>query len=138
MTLRQLCFWIFRPTYERKGIQKEFKPLFARYIGVEKQEEYPDLLATLGSKIRNNLCLVFDGEIPLGDGRIISYFSEQLKSIDVYHIKDEDVELYEDHPDWNLRYADSLRKVVAAAFEKESFLNEQLKMNLIKKIILLY
>lgn len=136
MTLRQLCFWIFRPTYERKGIQQEFKPLFARYIGVEKQEEYPDLLATLGSKVRNDLCLAFDGEIPLGDGRIMSYFSEQLKSIDVYHIKNEDVELYEGHSDWNIRYANSLRKVVAAAFEKETFLNEHVKLNFVKKLII--
>ena len=135
MTLRQLCFWMYRPTYERKGIQQEFKPLFARYIGVEKPEEYPDVIATLGSKVRDDLCLIFDGEIPLGDGRIVSYFSEQLKNIDVYHIKNKDVELYEGHPDWNLQYADSLRKVVAAAFENEIFLNEHTKQNFIKKMI---
>lgn len=135
MTLRQLCFWIYRPTYERKGIQQEFQPLFVRYIGVEKPEEYPDLLATLEKQAREHSDLLFDGEIPLGDGRIVSYFSEQLKSIDIYQIKDEDVELYEEHPDWNLRYADSLRKVVATAFERESFLNEHTKLNFIKKLI---
>lgn len=135
MTLRQLCFWMYRPNYERKGIQQEFKPLFARYIGVEKTEEYSDILATLASQAKEYPTLVFDGEIPLGDGSIVSYFSEQLKSIDVYHIKDEDVELYEDHPDWNLRYANSLRKVVVAALEKESFLNEHVKLNFIKKLI---
>lgn len=135
MTLRQLCFWMYRPTYERKGIQQEFQPLFVRYIGVEKPEEYPDLLTTLASQAKEYPTLVFDDEIPLGDGRIVSYFSEQLKSIDVYHIQDEDVELYEGHPDWNIRYADSLRKVVAAAFEKEMFLNEHIKQNFIKKLI---
>ena len=136
MTLRQLCFWMYRPNYERKGIQQEFEPFLLRYIGVEKPDEYSDIIATLSNKAKEHSNLVFDGEIPLGDGNIVSYFSEQLKNVDIYHIKNSDVELYDNnHPDWNVRYADSLRKVVSEAFEKETFFNEYTKQNFVKKLV---
>ena len=103
MTLQDTCFWLFKPTYERKGIQQEFKPVFARYIGTEENSKYPDILATFlhQCKKHEDKTILFDGEIPLGDAKIVSYFSEQLQSIDIYCIKDEDVELFENKPTKN-------------------------------------
>lgn len=137
MTLQDTCFWLFKPTYERKGIQQEFKPVFARYIGTEENSKYPDILATFlhQCKKHEDKTILFDGEIPLGDAKIVSYFSEQLQSIDIYCIKDEDVELFENKPDWNKKYADTLRHIIALAFQKENFFNDNIKRNFIKKLI---
>ena len=135
MTLQDTCFWLFKPTYERKGIQQEFKPVFARYIGTEENSKYPDILATFLHQCKKyeDKTILFDGEIPLGDAKIVSYFSEQLQSIDIYCIKDEDVELFENKPDWNKKYADTLRHIIALAFQKENFFNDNIKRNFIKK-----
>ncbi len=137
MTLQDTCFWLFKPTYERKGIQQEFKPVFARYIGTEENSKYPDILATFLHQCKKyeDKTILFDGEIPLGDAKIVSYFSEQLQSIDIYCIKDEDVELFENKPDWNKKYADTLRHIIALAFQKENFFNDNIKRNFIKKLI---
>ena len=123
--------------YERKGIQQEFHPIFARYIGTEESKNYPDVLATLFHQSTEyaDKTLLFDGEIPIGEAKVVAYFSEQLQNIDIYHIADEDVELFEDKPDWNKKYADALRYIITLAFQKEDFFNDNIKRNFIKKQI---
>ncbi len=100
-SLKQICFQMWNPMYERKGIQSEFKPLFIRYIGVEIQEEYDDILKTLMTKCEEHQdkSLIFDTEISLGDAKIVSYFSEQLKSVDINHLTLEDITLFDNKPE---------------------------------------
>lgn len=135
VSLKNACFQIWNPMYERKGIQTEFRPLFVRYIGVEIQDEYNDILKTLATKLEENpeRSLCFDGEIPLGDAKIVSYFSEQLRSVDISHLTLADVTLFDGQPEWSSRYLDALNEALALATEKEHFFNENIKRNFVKK-----
>lgn len=136
-SLKQICFQMWNPMYERKGIQSEFKPLFIRYIGVEIQEEYDDILKTLMTKCEEHQdkSLIFDTEISLGDAKIVSYFSEQLKSVDINHLTLEDITLFDNKPELSSRYLTALNEVITLSTEKENFFNENIKRNFIKKLI---
>jgi len=137
ISLKNACFQIWNTKYERKGIQSEFKPIFTRYIGVENIEEYDDVLKTMVTKFEehHDKAIFFDGEIPLGDARIVSYFSEQLQSVDVSRITVEDVTLFDEKPELSQLYVDSLNYVLTLATEQEHFFNENIKRNFIKKLI---
>ena len=45
-SLKQTCFDIWNSNDIRKGVHTTFKPLFTRYIGIENNNEYNDILKT--------------------------------------------------------------------------------------------
>lgn len=137
ISLRKLCFQLWKPKYERKGIEFDFTPLFTRYIGAESTDDYNDIIQTLNEiaaeHVSTTLC--FDREIPLGDASIVTYFSKQLESLDINHITAEDVPLFDDNLSMNKMYADSLNYVVQLALQNENFFNYNIQRNFVKKMI---
>ena len=88
MTL-QTCFWLFKPTYERKGIQQEFKTEFARYIGTEENSKYPDILATFLHQCKKyeDKTILFDGKFRWATENRILFFRAITKHYIVLKMK---------------------------------------------------
>lgn len=138
MNLKQICFTLWKSKFERKGIQQTFCPMFERYIGIENTTDYDDILATINSKCEefNSLTLLFDGSIPLGDGKIVQYFSNQLNTVDFNNLKIEDVNIFPDNPEVTQVYYESLKYIINLANKNEKFVNDNIRINFIKKIII--
>ena len=136
-SLRNICFQLWKPMYERKGIHSDFRPVFIRYIGVENTHQYDDVLKTLAINVdtHKNKTLCFDREIPLGEGKIISYFSKQLEGLNIQQISVEDVALFDNETLLNQMYVEALNYVIRLAKANEHFFNENVERNFVKKLI---
>lgn len=136
--MKEICFNIWNSNYERKGIQKEFKPIFVRYIGIPNMEEYRDILKTVVCKINENqkISLKFDNQIPFNaDFNIINYINMELPNIDMNHIKNEDIVIF-NNMKINEQFICALNYVIQIALQKENFVNETTKNNFITKLII--
>jgi len=83
---QQIPFELWKPIHVRKGIHNTFKPVFTRYIGVEKQDRYDDILTTISDAIKNDPehNLLFDNQIPMtADFSFINAIKYELSQIDM-------------------------------------------------------
>ncbi len=138
MSLKSTCFDLWRNTYERQGIRSEFKPVFIRYIGVEKSTEYNDVLKTLVTKIQGDSehSIFFDGQIPMtAEFNLLNSVKAELASMDVSHISTQDITLFTD-VERNQKFLKALEYVVNLAIMQEHFPNDSVRNNFICKMIL--
>lgn len=136
--LKNACFNIWKTTFERKGIQSEFKPLFTRFIGVENINEYNNVLKTLQIKFEQNKdnCISFDGEIPLeANFDLINSVKKELQTMNINDIEHQDIVLFAD-PELNSLFLRALAYSVKLAISNENFFNESQRNNFIMKLIM--
>lgn len=136
MPLKTAIHQIWKPDFERKGIQSEFKPVFTRYIGVEDVNEYPNILKTLKTRSDDCSCSVmFDGSVPMqAEFEIISYVGQELKTMDVTKLDTQDIELFEDTTR-NAIFLKALAQIVNLALKQETFFNDSVRNDFILKLI---
>ena len=137
MSLKNACFNIWKPNYERQGISSKFKPLFTRFIGVENVNEYDDILKTLVAK--SDECpysVYFDGAIPLqAEFNIIEYVGRELQTMDVTNLKSQDICMFPNDEFRNKMFLESLDTVVNLALRQETFFNTSARNDFILKLI---
>ena len=137
MSLKNACFDIWKTNRDRQGINSSFKPLFVRYIGVENSNEYNNILKTFVEKCRDcDYAACFDGNIPMqAEFDLISYIGNELKTMDVYNLKNEDIVLFDKDLEWNNIFLQALDYVVNLALKQETFFNESTRNDFILKLI---
>jgi len=138
MNLKQLCFEIFKSKSDRQGIQKEFKPVFTRYVGIEDNNDYNNILKTLIIKSEENkdTTILFNNEIPfIPDFGLINYINAELLNIDINNLKQDDVVLF-NNPNINNIFINSLQYIINLSNKMERFDNKSIQNNFIMKIIL--
>lgn len=137
MSLKNACFNIWKTNRDRQGINSSFKPLFIRYIGVENQNEYNDILKTFVEKCKNcDYAACFDGSIPMQAAfEIITYVGQELKTMNVYDLKSQDIVLFDNDTERNRIFLESLDYVVNLALKQETFFNESSRNDFILKLI---
>lgn len=137
MTLKELVFNLWKPRYERQGIQSEFKPIFARYIGIESTE-YNDILKTLVTKAREDSehCIVFDGDLPMqANFNLINSMKRDLATMDVTHLSTQDITMFP-NAELNNIFLKALEYAVNLAIKNEHFSNDNVRNDFIIKMIL--
>lgn len=137
MTLKEILFNLWKPRYERQGIKSEFKPVFARYIGIDATD-YNDVLKTLVSKANNDTshCIVFDRDIPMQvDFNLINSTKQDLSTMDVTHLSTQDITMFPDR-DLNNVFLKALEYTVNLAIKNENFANNNVQDDFITKLIL--
>ena len=95
---QQIPFELWKPIHVRKGIHNTFKPVFTRYIGVEKQERYDDILATLAESIKTDPGhnLLFDNQIPMSaDFAFINAIKYELSQMNMTQLASQDITLFQ-------------------------------------------
>ena len=137
MSLKNACFDIWKTNRDRQGINSSFKPLFVRYIGVENSNEYNNILKTFVEKCRDcDYAACFDGSIPMqAEFDLISYVGNELKTMNVYNLKNEDIVLFDKDMEWNNIFLQALDYVVNLALKQETFFNESTRNDFILKLI---
>lgn len=137
MSLKTAMYNIWKPDYERKGIASVFKPIFTRYVGVEDQNEYPNIILTLQKRTEENsrYAIMFDGQVPMqAEFDIITYVGNELKTMDVRNLKAQDIVLFDDSQS-NSVFLNALDQVVNLALNQETFYNESSRNDFILKLI---
>ena len=135
--LKTLIHTLWKPNYERQGIQPEFKPCYTAYIGVEDQNEYNNILATLVDKAKQDTrhTLVFDNTIPFEpDFEFMGQIKNELQYIDVTHFKADDIIMFPEPI--NQVFLQALQDIVLQALQKEAFPNDSVRNNFITKLLL--
>lgn len=137
ISLKSVCFSMWRSKYERKISTGGFKPLFTRYIGVENKDNYNDILRTISSKFEENKdkTLIFDGNIEMtGEFDLIEFITKELATMDVYNMANQDIVLFDD-VEVNNVFLKALDYIVPLAIRNENFFNESVRNNFITKLI---
>lgn len=136
MSLKTLCFNIWKSKYDRQGISSEYKPVFTRYIGVDNLNDYPNVLKTLIEKAKDcPYAVFFDRTVPMqAEFEIITYVGAELKSMDVTNLKTQDIVLFDD-VNLNKIFLEALDYVVNLALKQETFFNESARNDFILKLI---
>ena len=135
---QQLPFELWKPIHVRKGIHDQFKPVFTRYIGVEKQERYDDILATLAERIETDPGhnLLFDNQIPMtADFTFINAIKYELSQMDMTKLASQDITLFQ-NPTLNQTFLSACETIVNLAFQQEAFPNDSVKANFVCKLLL--
>lgn len=138
ISFKNTCFSIWKTNTERKGIKTEFKPLFVRFIGVENQLEYNNILKTYLTKFEQNkhFCIYFDNEIPMeANFDLINNVKQELAQMNINDIEHQDIVLFSDL-NMNNNFLKALSYVVNLAIRKENFFNESQRNNFIMKLII--
>lgn len=135
---QQIPFELWKPIYVRKGIHSTFKPVFTRYIGVEKQNRYDDILATIFDAIKNDPehNLLFDNQIPMtADFTFINAIKYELSQMDMTQLASQDIRLFQ-NPTLNQTFLSACETIVNLAFQQEAFPNDSIKANFVCKLLL--
>ena len=135
---QQIPFELWKPIHVRKGIHSTFKPIFTRYIGVEKQDRYDDILATISDAIKNDPehNLLFDNQIPMtADFGFINAIKYELAQMDMTQLASQDIRLFQ-NPTLNQRFLSACETIVTLAFRQEAFPNDSIKANFVCKLLL--
>ena len=99
-SLKQTCFDIWNSNDIRKGVHTTFKPLFTRYIGIENNNEYNDILKTFEKKVEENsdISIFFKDEISFPQNfQLMTAVSKNLKTMNVHQFKDDDIVIFNDN-----------------------------------------
>lgn len=137
MTLKDLCFSLWRPKHERLGIDAAFHPVFLRYIGMEGGD-YNNVLKTIVEKAGKDQThsLLFDGDIPMQvDFALINSTKRDLTTMDLTRLSTQDIIMFEDM-DVNRIFLRALEYTVNLASKNEYFTNNNVKQDFITKLIL--
>lgn len=132
-----IIFSIFRKKFERNNSDNYFKPCFYRFIGVEDINNYNDILKTLNDRIEEykDITLLFENNIPmLGEMELIQYIYNELNTMDITNIKEQDIVLFDDEM-VNKMFLKSLDYAISLAIKNENFFNENIRNNFITKLI---
>mgnify|MGYP002755917366 FL=1 len=135
---QQIPFELWKPIHVRKGIHNTFKPVFTRYIGVEKQDRYDDILATISDAIKNDPehNLLFDNQIPMtADFSFINAIKYELSQMNMTKLASQDITLFQ-NPTLNQRFLSACETIVTLAFRQEAFPNDSIKANFVCKLLL--
>ena len=135
---QQIPFELWKPIHVRKGIHDQFKPVFTRYIGVEKQDRYDDILATLAESIKTDPehNLLFDNQIPMtADFTFINAIKYELSRMDMTQLASQDITLFQ-NPSLNQTFLSACETIVNLAFQQEAFPNDSVKANFVCKLLL--
>ena len=137
ISLKNVAFNIWKSKYDRQGIKNEYKPIFTRYVGVDNVGEYNDVLKTIYEKSQQcPYSVFFDGSIPLkAEFDIITYVGTELKTMDVYNLKTQDIVLFDKNETLNKIFLEALDYVVNLALKQETFFNESVRNDFILKLI---
>lgn len=137
-SLKQTCFDIWNSNDIRKGVHTTFKPLFTRYIGIENNNEYNDILKTFEKKVEENsdISIFFKDEISFPQNfQLMTAVSKNLKTMNVHQFKDDDIVIFNDNK-INHIFIESLNYVLNIAFQKEHFINDSVRNSFITKLVL--
>lgn len=137
MELINLTHSMFRKTFERTNDISEFKPYFYRFIGIDDEIKYNDILKTLQNKCmeNNEACIIFDNDLPLeGEMELIQYIYNELNTMNIFNISNEDITIFND-PNINYKFLSSLEYVIKLAVNNENFFNDSVRNNFITKLI---
>lgn len=136
-SLRQLPSMIWRPNRERQSISGDISLLHSVYLGVDKPQQYNDILATIHDKVSNDpMSVLFDTEIPMvADFDFISAINSELTRININHIQSQDVQMFPD-VEQNERFINALQYTVNLAISQESFANDNVRNSFICKMLL--
>ena len=137
-SLKQTCFDIWNSKEIRRGVQSSFHSLFIRYIGIENNQEYNDILKTFDTKIEENkdISILFTNEIPFPQNfQLLTDVSNGLQTIDVLNLKDDDIILFQNNTLNNI-FIESLSYIINLAISNEHFINESTRNSFITKLVL--
>ena len=84
ISLSNVLFDIWKTKLERKGLLDEFHNVFYRFIGIEDESNYNDILKTLLKKIQENpsTTLYFENEISFeADFNFINNIKNELNTL---------------------------------------------------------
>ena len=82
-SLKQTCFDIWNSNDIRKGVHTTFKPLFTRYIGIENNNEYNDILKTFEKKVEENsdISIFISSKFPIDDCSFQKFKNNECASV---------------------------------------------------------
>lgn len=137
--LKETIFSIWNKNYERQGLNCDFKPIFAQYIGIpDTEENYNDILATLSEKISQNpkKAILFDGQIQMiADFDLLNFVKQDLLTLDVFNLSPADIVMFIDSRE-NSNFITALQYVINLACRQENFQNESIRNNFICTMLL--
>lgn len=137
ITLKQMTNSMFRKKTERSNGYMDFKPYFYRFIGVEDNNNYDNILRTLKEKLdeHKDKCVIFDNTIVMnGEMELIQHIYNELTSMDVRNMQAQEIILFEDS-EVNLKFLKAMDYVIPLAVQKENFFNDNIRNNFITKLI---
>ncbi|MGL6174695.1 MAG: YceG family protein [Cellulosilyticaceae bacterium] len=121
----------------RSNGDKQNRPYFYRFIGVEPTSNYDDVLRTLVDKWQSqaNKCIIFDNEIPMqGEMELIEYIYNELKTMNINNIQGDDIVIFESL-EVNDKFLSALNHIITLACQRENFFSESVRNNFITKLI---
>ena len=132
ISLKNLCFNIWKSKTDRKGIRQSFIPVCTRYIGVEDNSNYANILATILDKVEHcKYSVMFDGTIPMQvDFDIITYVGKELESMNISDLDKADIVMFND-TEFNTIFLSALNQIFQLVFCKNP--NGDFDLDLIKK-----
>lgn len=137
--LKEAIFSIWNKNYERQGLNNNFKPLFAQYIGIpDTEENYNNVLATLSEKISQNpnKAIIFDGQIQMiADFDLLNSVKQDLLTLDVFNLSSSDIVMFSDSKE-NSNFITALQYVIKLACRQENFQNTSIRNNFICTMLL--
>lgn len=138
ISLSNVLFDIWKTKLERKGLLDEFHNVFYRFIGIEDESNYNDILKTLLKKIQENpsTTLYFENEISFeADFNFINNIKNELNNMNINSLSTQNIKMFNDN-EINNRFLEALEYTVNLAIKQENFLNENIRNNFIVKMLL--
>lgn len=136
INLQTIIHSMFRSKYDRRN-NGEFRPYFYRFIGVEDTENYDNLLKTIEVKCDeiSDRKLIFDNGIPLnGEMELIEYIYNELSSMNIYNMANEDIIIFNDSQVNNI-FLKAMDYVIPLSIKNENFFSDNVRNNFITKLI---
>lgn len=128
---------IFKPKVERANDHNNFTPVFYRFIGVENQNKYNDIIKILNDKIKQNKdnTIFFEQTIPLSpEVELIQSIYNELNTMNINNIQNEDITIF-DNKNINDTFLFALDYVIKLYSYNEKNTSKNIKYNFITKII---
>lgn len=138
ISLKNLCFELWKTNHERQGLKSEFHPILIKYIGVDNINEYDNVIATLYDKASHDAShsIIFDSKIDLEfNFDLLNNIKSELGQMDVHHLGSQDITLFQDSH-INTLFLKALEYTVNLSMKQETFMNDSVRNNFICKMIL--
>lgn len=138
INFNDVLFDIWKTKLERQGLINEFRNVFYRFIGIENESTYNDILKTLSKKIQENknTTLYFENEIPFeADFNFINNIKEELNTMNINSLSTQNIKMFND-PEVNDKFLSALEYTVNLAIKQENFVNNNIRNNFIIKMLL--
>ena len=137
INFNDVLFDIWKTKLERQGLTNEFRNVFYRFIGIENELTYNDILKTLSKKIQENknTTLYFENEIPFeADFNFINNIKEELNTMNINSLSTQNIKMFNDS-EVNDKFLSALEYTVNLAIKQENFINNNIRNNFIIKLL---